>query len=333
MRASIPLTILIAAALAGGCTSLPETGTTRAQAPAADAEPAKKNGDENADADKMGPDKDKPKEGPKHIRDNAFLVEEAFNQEPGDVQHIFNWINFWDRTPGGRTRTFAGTYTMELPLGSQKHQFSFTTQFLTSFDQPNNGPVKQTGDVGDTFLNYRYQLLDDDEFLWMAPRFSVILPTGDKRLGSGTGEVGYQFNLPVSRYGDDFDFHFNAGATLVPHVSPFLDDGTSVPSRNLHAYNLGASAFWKPETYLHFFVEVLALSVEAFDDRGARERTTQVFVNPGVRYAICQLDEVEWVIGVSVPIGVTKNTPDIGVFGYMSVEHAFRKKDENGGKD
>src|SRR5687767_12637411 len=33
------------------------------------------------------------KEPPKHIRDNAFLVEEAFNQEKGDAQHIFNWIN------------------------------------------------------------------------------------------------------------------------------------------------------------------------------------------------------------------------------------------------
>src|SRR5262245_64112884 len=51
--------------------------------------------------------KEKDKEGPKHIRDNAFLVEEAFNQEPGDVQHIFNWTNFWDRTRRGRTRDFA----------------------------------------------------------------------------------------------------------------------------------------------------------------------------------------------------------------------------------
>ena len=32
MRACLPLTILLAAALAGGCTSLPEAHTTRAQA-------------------------------------------------------------------------------------------------------------------------------------------------------------------------------------------------------------------------------------------------------------------------------------------------------------
>src|SRR5262245_35729829 len=67
----------------------------------------------------------------KHIRDNAFLVEEAYNQEKGVVQHIFNWVNLWDRTNESRTRDFLATYTMELPLGSQTHQFSFTTQCVT----------------------------------------------------------------------------------------------------------------------------------------------------------------------------------------------------------
>ena len=51
----------------------------------------------------------------------------------------------------------------------------------------------------------------------------------------------------------------------------------------------------------------------------------QLFLNPGGRYAVCQFEEVEWVLGVSTPIGLTADTPDIGVFAYMSVEHAFRK--------
>lgn len=290
------------------------------------------------------------KKEPEHIRDNAFLVEEAFNQDPGVVQHIFNWINFWDRTSEGRTRDFVFAYTMELPLGSQTHQFSFTTQFLTAFAKPNDGPAVQQGDIGDTFLNYRYQLLADDDFLWCAPRFSLILPTGDERFGLGTGQLGYQFNLPVSRYGDLFDFHFNAGLTYVPNVSAFLTVAEDAPGRelpadiepspgstnqptgggrsprhDLHGYNLGASVFWKPRTNLNFFVEALALWNEEIDDVGLRDRVTQVFVNPGVRYAICQFEEVEWVIGVSVPVGLTPDTPDIGVFAYMSVEHAFRK--------
>lgn len=59
--------------------------------------------------------------------------------------------------------------------------------------------------------------------------------------------------------------------------------------------------------------------------------TTQVYVNPGVRYAVCQFEEVEWVIGVSAPVGLTRDTPDIGIFAYMLIEHSFRKIRKNGG--
>ena len=273
---------------------------------------------------------DNGKKEPEHIRDNAILVEEASNQEPGIVQHIFTWSNFWDRAGLAHTRDFAMAYTMELPLGSQKHQFSFTSQFLTSFQDSDLGFTSQQGDVGDTLLNYRYQLLADDDFLWCSPRASLILPTGDKRLGTGNGEVGYQFNLPVSRYGESFDFHFNAGFTYVPDVSvpidvivPFNFEILS-PSHDLRAYNLGASVFWKPRVNLHFFVEAAALWGDEIDELGSRVSTTQVFINPGVRFAIIQ-DPVEWVLGVAVPVGLTPDTPDIGVVAYMSIEHPFRK--------
>src|SRR5262245_46144245 len=44
---------------------------------------------------------------PEHMKDNSILVEEAFNQEAGVVQHIFNWLNAWDRQAGERKRSFA----------------------------------------------------------------------------------------------------------------------------------------------------------------------------------------------------------------------------------
>jgi hypothetical protein len=270
-------------------------------------------------------------EGPKHIRDNGFFVEEASNQEPGVVQHIFNWIHLWDRNDAGKTRDLSFAYIMELPLGSQTHQFSFTAQMFDLYARPEGGPATHQGGVGDTLLNYRYQLLANDDFLWAAPRFSLILPTGDERFGLGTGELGYQFNLPVSRYGESFDYHFNAGFTYVPDVSVPLGNGLSSPGQDLRMYNLGASSFWKPRTNLHFFVEVLALWTDELDERGFRDDFTQVFVNPGFRWAVCQLEEVEWVLGLSVPVGLTDDTPDIGFFAYMSVEHTFRKVKPNGG--
>jgi hypothetical protein len=281
-------------------------------------------------------DKEKNGKGPEHMRDNAILVEEASNQEAGVVQHITVWGNFWDWAPGVRTREFAMSYTMELPVGSQKHQFSFTIPYLTNFEKPDDGPAQQQGDIGDIFLNYRYQLLADDDFLWVAPRFSLILPTGDERLGLGTGQVGYQFNLPISRYGENFDFHFNAGFTFIPDVRQPLSSGQFSQGHDLRGYNLGVSAYWKPETYLHFYVEALALWNDEIQELvviapiGTRNNVTQVLLNPGFRWAVCQFDEVEWVLGAAVPIGLTKDTPDIGVFAYMSVEHKFRKVNGNG---
>lgn len=145
--------------------------------------------------------------------------------------------------------------------------------------------------------------------------------------------MGYCFNLPVSRYGDNFDFHFNAGVTYTPAVSTILANDSGIgevlsPRHNLSGYNLGASAFWKPRVDLHFFVETLALWNDEIDEIGFKRNNTQVFVNPGVRFAIIQ-DPVEWVLGVSVPVGLTRDSPDIGVFAYMSIEHTFRRKKES----
>jgi len=75
---------------------------------------------------------------------------------------------------------------------------------------------------------------------------------------------------------------------------------------------------------LHFFLETLALWNDEIDDAGSRTDVSQVFLNPGGRYAVCQFDEVEWVLGIAVPIGLTDDTPDIGMFAYMSVERPGR---------
>lgn len=49
----------------------------------------------------------------KGIQDNSFLIEEAYNQEPGVVQHILAW-----RRQG---RDWSNTFTQEFPLGTQDH--------------------------------------------------------------------------------------------------------------------------------------------------------------------------------------------------------------------
>jgi Putative MetA-pathway of phenol degradation len=261
----------------------------------------------------------------KNISDNSFLIEEAYNQEPGVVQHIFNWVPTWSH--GGDVEEFQFLYTMELPLGSQDHQLSFTPLNFEHFHDGSVAPAEEEGGWGDTLINYRYQLTMDDECGLMpaiAPRISVILPTGDEDRGLGTGEVGYQFNLPISKELDRFAFHFNAGHTYSPDVSVPLFNNLDSAGRDLRGYNLGGSAIWLASYDVNFLLELVTLWDEELDDLGQRDKTTSVILNPGVRGALFTGEEVQWIAGVGLPIGLSDDAPDIGVFIYMSVEHNFR---------
>jgi hypothetical protein len=86
----------------------------------------------------------------KGIQDNSFFIEEAYNQEPGVVQHILNVpIDF---TNG--SREIAPSFTQEWPVFSQTHQFSYTIPY--AFTEEDNG-------MEDMRLNYRLQVLAEGE--------------------------------------------------------------------------------------------------------------------------------------------------------------------------
>src|SRR5437868_14347808 len=106
------------------------------------------------------------------IQDNSFLVEEAYNQEFGVVQHIQNFQRYWN------SKDWIYTFTQEWPVDrSPRHQLSYTLAALHAGDQPASG-----AGFGDVILNYRYQLLGNGEAkVAFAPRFSVLLSTGDYR--------------------------------------------------------------------------------------------------------------------------------------------------------
>ena len=65
-----------------------------------------------------------PATEPFKITDNSFLVEEAFNQEAGIFQNIFN---------ASRSESvWTSTFTQEWPIVSQTHQFSYTLAWAHS---------------------------------------------------------------------------------------------------------------------------------------------------------------------------------------------------------
>src|SRR5215468_8130056 len=87
----------------------------------------------------------------KGIQDNSFFIEEAYNQEPGVVQHIFNLpIDF---TNG--SREIGLSFTQEWPVFSQTHQFSYTLPYL--FTEDDSG-------MEDMRLNYRLQAFMEGKY-------------------------------------------------------------------------------------------------------------------------------------------------------------------------
>src|SRR5687768_6047940 len=88
----------------------------------------------------------------KAIQDNSFFIEEAYNQEPGVVQHILTANFSTDRQSGSYDRSWTLALTQEWPLFSQDHQLSYTIPY--SFLEA--GGSHQHG-FEDIFLNYRYQ--------------------------------------------------------------------------------------------------------------------------------------------------------------------------------
>ena len=137
------------------------------------------------------------------IEDNSFLIEEAYNQEPGIVQHISTGMYF--ATPH---HDFQYAFTQEWPLAGQTHQLSYTIPY--SFKNENNAPG-----VGDILLNYRYQLFRSSDWAAVAPRFSLIIPSGSVDKGLGSGTMGIQFAVPISKRLSDLFIVHTVAANLL----------------------------------------------------------------------------------------------------------------------
>src|SRR5947208_16797881 len=82
------------------------------------------------------------------------------------------------------------------------------------------GRLYRKAGPGDMALNYRYQLLEEKPGQpAIAPRFTVLVPTGSKSRGLGTGAWGLQVDVPASKQLRNFYFHGNAGLTWYPSAS------------------------------------------------------------------------------------------------------------------
>lgn len=255
------------------------------------------------------------------IEDNSFLIEEAYNQEPGVVQHIFNAQ--YTRSAGQRGWNFS--FTQEWPVFSLDHQFSYTIPSSHFID----GTDRVYG-VGDVLINYRYQALEEGEVKpAFAPRFSLILPTGNRDRGTGNGVVGYQWSLPFSKkLASRFAMHANFGLTYLPHVRTPLDGSTGPlsPAHSLVSYNLGASGIFALFPRFHLMLEWVGQFEQSIDDSGKAIRQFQPVISPGFRAAVVNEEKLQIVVGAAAPIGLNRNANNVAAFLYFSVEHDFIPK-------
>ena len=226
---------------------------------------------------------------PAHIADNSFLIEEAYNQEPGVVQHISTFAR--EETDG----SWEYGFTQEWPLTGMRHQLSYTVP-LVHPDGIGTG-------LGDVALTYRYQALGQGGTgLHVAPRLALLVPTGSEEHGRGSGSLAFEGNLPVSYVvSNAFAIHSNTGI------------GLDTDSGALDA-RLGASGILRVRRWVNFMLETVWES----------QREDVLLLNPGVRWAFDVAGGLQVVPGLAYTIAVGPGASD-ALFLYLSFEHPFRR--------
>ena len=251
---------------------------------------------------------------PPGIQDNSFLVEEAYNQEYGVVQHIQIVQRLW------QSKDWAYSFTQEWPVDrAPRNQLSYTIPVMHGGGSTGTAA---TG-MGDIALNYRYQVLGNGKArVAFAPRLSVLLPTGDSRRGLGSGGAGLQSNLALSVLsGKRFVTHWNLGGQWAPAANDGLGDKAEA-----WGYNAGQSVVWLLRPRFNALLETVFFSSESVVAAGKTARDRQMFLNPGIRWAYNFSNGLQIVPGISVPVGVGPSAGEAGVLFYLSFEHPFTRR-------
>lgn len=242
------------------------------------------------------------------IQDNSFLVEEAYNQDAGVVQHISTY-QIQRGTPG-----FVASFTQEWPVGSITHQLSYTI--------PISRADARTG-IGDVLINYRYQLLGDGEAkLAIAPRLSLALPTGDWKQSRGAGAAGLNGTVPFSYVvSPQIVTHFDIGGSITPSARDTQGDRARILG-----WTTAGSVILTVSNRIQPMLEAVYSSNQSVVGRDLTARSESLLISPGIRAAFNFTSGLQIVPGIAVPLGVGPSSGQRYAFFYLSFEHPFNEQ-------
>lgn len=264
--------------------------------------------------------KDKPNEKAKKREDekpfgrflqsNGLLVETAYHQEAGEVQHS---VSFARSSREG----WASVVSQEWPVFSEKHQVSFSLPadvFIKRADG-NRG-------AGDLALEYSYFLIGDNKSkVTVSPGIGFSVPTGSVVKGLGAGGAGASAKLPVSVM---LTRRFASNSTVELRYMSRARNAEGDRFR-LWNYEVGQSFVWFARPKFNVLVEGVWGRSKAANSDGFREIENEVFVSPGVRWAHVFHNGLSIIPGVAVPIGVGPSQGDHRIFFYLAIEHPFKR--------
>jgi hypothetical protein len=262
--------------------------------------------------------------GQPRIEDNSMFLEEAFNQDPGAIQHISNFV--FDE--GEVTYS----YTQEIPLFKSNHQISFTVPYST-VKRPDQltaiGIIQFPSGFGDLMIHYRPTIWGKNHpWAMVIPRFSLIIPTGSGQHGLGSGVWGSQFNLAVTkRFSRKILTTYNVGFTVMfkSHYDTYDGNGKPVVvyERDIFMKNVGVGLIFLAHPKYNLMLEYASNFEEQILDDGAIESVQSSVVNPGFRFAF-NVGRTQVVPGLGFPLKFQNGEfLSSSTFIYFSIEPAY----------
>jgi hypothetical protein len=189
------------------------------------------------------------------------------------------------------------------------HQFSYTVPLARA---------DRRAGIGDVLLNYRYQLRQEStRGPAIAPRLSLVTPTGSTTNGFGSGVVGLQVNVAFSKQIRDLYVHWNVGWTWLPRIAV-----TGGGHESLTSPQVAASGIWRVSPMFNLMVESIVQFEESIDERLHAMHERIVTISPGFRRG-WNVGDRQIVVGAAVPVSFADGDRRTALLTYVSYELPF----------